>query len=195
MYPKGRKETGDRTAKRPKRKFQGNQYSSKDNAKLEQSATAKKLASATSDVALHPDVEKHLLPIYEDLSKEDLLNRCLGGHTQNANESFNSTIWRLAPKHLNCGLKIVEITAFIAAGVFNEGYYAVLKIMETLELKIGQQCKFFADTSDAQRVTRQERRSLSSTKEARTARRLRQIEQNQFNEEEEGLLYGPGIAD
>lgn len=144
---------------------------------------------------LHPDVEKHLLPIYEDLSKEDLLNRCLGGHTQNANESFNSTIWRLAPKHLNCGLKIVEIAAFIAAGVFNKGYYAVLKIMETLELKIGQQCKFFADTSDAQRVTRQERRSLSSTKEARTARRLRQIEQNQFNEEKEGLLYGPGIAD
>lgn len=89
----------------------------------------------------------------------------------------------------------MEIAAFIAAGVFNEGYCAVLKIMETLELKIGQQCKFFADTSDAQRVTRQERRSLSCTKEARTARRLRQIKQNQFNEEEEGLLYGPGIAD
>lgn len=145
--------------------------------------------------ALHPDVAKHLLPIYEELSKKDLLERCLGGHTQNANESFNSTIWRLAPKHLNSGIKIIEIAAFLAAGIFNEGYYAVLKIMEMLNIKIGQQCKLCADTHDATRVTRQERRSLSSTKEARMARRQEQIEQNEFYEEAEGLLYGPGIAD
>ncbi|KYQ55491.1 hypothetical protein ALC60_05553, partial [Trachymyrmex zeteki] len=60
---------------------------------------------------LHPDVQKHILPIYENLSKEDLLQRCLGGYTQNANESFNSTVWRLAPKHLHCGLKIIEIVS------------------------------------------------------------------------------------
>ena len=41
---------------------------------------------------LHPDVQKEILPIYEDLSRDDLLERCLGGHTQNANESFNSTV-------------------------------------------------------------------------------------------------------
>jgi len=56
---------------------------------------------------LHTDVQKHVLPIYEDLSRDDLLERCLGGYTQNANESFNATIWRLAPKHLNCGIKII----------------------------------------------------------------------------------------
>ncbi|XP_071582033.1 uncharacterized protein [Temnothorax nylanderi] len=145
--------------------------------------------------ALHPDVQKHLLPIYEDLSRKDLLERCLGGHTQNANESFNSTVWRLAPKHLNSGINIIEITAIIASGVFNESYYAILKLMELLDIKIGQQCKFFADTYDAEQVTRQERRSLSSTKEARIARRQEQIELNEFYEEAEDLLYGPGIAD
>lgn len=145
--------------------------------------------------ALHPDVAKHLLPIYTELSKKDLLERCLGGHTQNANASFNCMVWRLAPKHLNSGIKIIEIAAFIAAGVFNEGYYAVLKIMETLDIKIGQQCKLFADTYDAKRMTRQERRSLNSTEEARMARRQEQIELNEFYEKAEGLLYGPGIAD
>nr|XP_012230245.1 PREDICTED: uncharacterized protein LOC105676716 [Linepithema humile] len=144
--------------------------------------------------ALHPDVAKHLLPIYKDLSRKDLLERCLGGHTQNANESFNSTVWRLAPKHLHSGIKVIEIAAYIAAGVFNEGYYAVLKIMETLQINIGQQCKFFADTYDAERVTRQERRSLSNTREARMARRQQQIELNEFYEEAEGLLYRCGIA-
>lgn len=41
---------------------------------------------------LHKDVAKAILPIFEDLSKEDLLQRCLGGHTQNANESFNAMV-------------------------------------------------------------------------------------------------------
>lgn len=36
-------------------------------------------------------VEKHIRPIYEELSNDELLTRCLGGHTQNSNESFNST--------------------------------------------------------------------------------------------------------
>lgn len=54
--------------------------------------------------ALHPDVQKNLFPIYKELSRKDLLERCLGG--QNANESFNSTMWHLAPKHLNYGFKI-----------------------------------------------------------------------------------------
>lgn len=35
---------------------------------------------------LYPDVLKHLIPIYEDLSRDDLLIRYLGGHTQNSNE-------------------------------------------------------------------------------------------------------------
>jgi len=100
-------------------------------------------------------------------------------------------ILRLAPKHLYCGRKIIEITAFIAVGVFNEGYYAILKIMEVLDINISQQ--LFANTYDAERITRQERRSLSSTREVRMARRQKQIELNEFYEE--GLLYGPGIAD
>ncbi|EFN70470.1 hypothetical protein EAG_00241, partial [Camponotus floridanus] len=37
--------------------------------------------------------------------------------------------WRLAPKHLNCGSKIIEIAAYLAAGIFNDGYSFVLRIM------------------------------------------------------------------
>jgi len=86
-------------------------------------------------------MKQHLLRIYEALSRDDLLQRCLGGHTQNANESFNATVWRLAPKHLNSGLKIVEILAYIAAGVFNEGYSSILKIMNALDIIVGTYSK------------------------------------------------------
>lgn len=144
---------------------------------------------------LHSDVQKHLLPIYENLSRTDLLERCLGGYTQNANESFNSTVWRFAPKHLHCGIKTVETAAYIAAGVFNEGYGSILKIMDELKIVIGQQCRLFAEKCDSERIERQERRSISSTREARLARREEQSALNEFYEKSEGLLYVAGTAD
>ncbi|GFX33519.1 uncharacterized protein TNCV_1931861 [Trichonephila clavipes] len=51
------------------------------------------------------------------------------GHTQNANESFNSTIWRLSPKHLHSGVKIVELSSYLAVGLFNEGNSSLLMVM------------------------------------------------------------------
>jgi len=141
------------------------------------------------------DIEKHLIPICEKLSKEEFLTRCLDGYMQNSNESFNSTIWRLAPKHLNSDPKIIEIATFIAADISNEGYSTILQTMMLLEINIGQQYKMFADEYDEEQITRQEWRRLCSTKEARIVHRLDQIQQNKFYEEADGLLYESGIAD
>jgi len=133
---------------------------------------------------LHPDVAKHILPIYEDLSRKELLERCLGGHTQNANESFNSTIWRLAPKHLHCGWKIIEIAAYIAAGIFNEGYLSVLKIMSDLQIVIGTTCRDYADTINDSRTSSQNR-----TSKIRDFEKQRLLDRNELYEEEEGILW------
>ncbi|XP_058810387.1 uncharacterized protein LOC131675426 [Phymastichus coffea] len=141
------------------------------------------------------EVEKHIRPVYENLSNDDLLTRCLGGHTQNANESFNSTVWRMTPKHLHSGIKIVEIATYIAGGMFNEGYSAVLQTMQILDLKIGQQCMNFSRQADQERIARENRRNLLASKEARTARILENLGENQFYEESEEQMYGPGIAD
>ncbi|CAK9819101.1 hypothetical protein ANTQUA_LOCUS10048 [Anthophora quadrimaculata] len=144
---------------------------------------------------LHKDIQKHIRPIYEDLSRDDLLERCLGGHTQNANESFNAIVWRLAPKRLNCGLKIVEIATFLAAGMFNEGFSFVLQTMQQLSIVIGQQSKRFAKNEDKRRIKQQERRSLHCTKEARDSRKEEKTTELQLFEEDEDMFYGPGIAD
>ncbi|GFW29792.1 uncharacterized protein TNCV_3936591 [Trichonephila clavipes] len=47
-------------------------------------------------------------PVFNDLSQPKLLQKCLGGKTQNNNESINSLIWKLCPKTLGCGRKIVD---------------------------------------------------------------------------------------
>lgn len=144
---------------------------------------------------LDATVAKHIFPIFEDLSRKDLLERCLGGHTQNANESFNSTVWRLAPKHLHCGRKIIEIAAWIAAGIFNEGYLSVLKIMSSMDIIIGPVCREIVSRNDENRKKSQERRSRSLGLSATKVAKQHQLERNELLEEEEGLSYGAGIAD
>ncbi|XP_018371342.1 PREDICTED: uncharacterized protein LOC108766507 isoform X1 [Trachymyrmex cornetzi] len=88
-----------------------------------------------------------------------------------------------------------KIAAYMAAGIFNEGYLSILMTMQLLDLRIGQQCKLFADTTDESRIERQNARQSLSSKEARTARRAEQIHLHEYYEEAEGLLYGAGIAD
>jgi len=67
-------------------------------------------------------------PIYVDLSKRELLDRCVGGFTQNNNESYNQLIWKISPKSLSGGALPVKIAAYISACIFNEGNIALLKI-------------------------------------------------------------------
>ena len=95
---------------------------------------------------------------------------------------------------VHCGLKIIEIAAYLAARVFNEGHSFILRIMSMLDI-IGSQSKSYAVDNDNRRVTRQEHRSLLEIKEARKARREQLLMENELYEEAEGLLYGSGITD
>lgn len=58
--------------------------------------------------ALPIEVFEAVKKIYEDLSAEDLLSRCLGAYTQNSNESFNSVVWTIAPKTISSGKRILD---------------------------------------------------------------------------------------
>jgi len=76
--------------------------------------------------------------------------------------------------------------------MFNEGHSFILRIMSMLNIIIGRQSESYTDDNDKRRIAWQEFRSLSKTKEVRKARREQLLTEN---EEVEGPLYGPGIAD
>ena len=105
--------------------------------------------------------------VYEELSSEDLLKRCLGGNIQNNNESFNSLVWNFAPKHHFTGKKVLEI----AACIFNEGFLPVLKIMETMGVTIGSTARNYSDVVDNARILKANKNAEINSKEARTVRR------------------------
>jgi len=118
----------------------------------------------------------------------------LGAETQNNNESLNSLIWTFAPKHLHSGLKIVEIVTFLAVMIFNEGFQTILKTI-SMGCKIGCEAQAYVHHRDQARIDRSERRSSDFAKQARIEAREEQAALQDFYEAEEGVLYGPGIAD
>ncbi|GFV59338.1 uncharacterized protein TNCV_942271 [Trichonephila clavipes] len=74
-------------------------------------------------------------PVFADLSHPALLKKCLGGKTQNPNESLNSLIWKFCPKTIGSSLQIAEIAANLATSVFNDGNQILITILEKFGLR------------------------------------------------------------
>ncbi|GFW30676.1 uncharacterized protein TNCV_456131 [Trichonephila clavipes] len=77
-------------------------------------------------------------PVFADLSHPALLKKCLGGKTQNPNESLNSLIWKFCPKTIGSRLQIAEIAANLETSVFNDGNQILITISEKFGSKINR---------------------------------------------------------
>ena len=80
-------------------------------------------------------------------------------------------VWKITPKIVPCGSKIVEMAAYITADIFNEGTASLLYYMSTMELSLEPNAHLYAQKEDAQRLTIFERRAQESTREKRMIRR------------------------
>ena len=144
---------------------------------------------------LDKDVTKVFEPIYTELRSRELLERCKGGNTQNNNESYNGLLWNFAPNQLHNGLKMIELANFLAVSIFNDAFYALLKMLQVMDVIISPIAKEYAMERDDRRIKQVELRHKASSKEGQTARRKALASQQALFKEEEGPLYGPDIAD
>ena len=159
---------------------------------------AKALGSLTSYTHKPPMPEvvfKTIKPIYKDLSSDDLLSRCLGGYTQNANESFNSVVWSIAPKAVSSGKKVVDIATDIAVLNFNDGLSSLFPVYDTLGLSVGRNLYDFCLESDENRIKAAEHSLSDAAKNARRSITSMRKELEETNTTTEGQLYGAGIAE
>jgi len=104
-------------------------------------------------------------------------------------------VWSMAPKTISSGRKVLEIAVNLAVLYFNDGYKSIMFAMKQLGFTIGLQCYNFCTEVDEKRIALSER---SLTEEAKTARKAAissRKEEHEENENLEGHLYGPGIAD
>lgn len=92
---------------------------------------------------LDEDILKAIKPAYESLSCSALLERCLGDFNQHSNKSFDSILWKIAPKDLYSGPQIITIAPYLATIIFNEGCFLLLMILKLMEVKVGLQAELF----------------------------------------------------
>ncbi|GFT50656.1 uncharacterized protein TNCV_4629091 [Trichonephila clavipes] len=156
-------------------------------------------AVATNSVSLfkHKNIVQiavmdEIKPIIAELSAPKLLKKCVGGKTQNANESFNSTVWKYCLKTSGSSKNIVDIAVNEAIVMFNEGMTGRIKIMKALGFKIGHFTITSAFKANYARIKNAEIKSKSYTLEARRASRMRKKATNEHFAELEDPTYEAG---
>ncbi|GFY16175.1 uncharacterized protein TNCV_2348201 [Trichonephila clavipes] len=126
------------------------------------------------------------------LSHPALLKKCLGGKTQNPNESLNSLIWKFCPKTISSSLQIAEIAANLATSVFNDGNQILITILEKFGLKINRNVCVSLAERDNRRIFTSRQRRLESSFEDHRAKKIKKSKEIELFQEQEGISYDPG---
>ena len=128
-------------------------------------------------------------PIFKDLTSPDLLNKCLDGYTQNANESLNQKIWKICPKNQYHGAKSVRTAVGLATITFNDGLKILSEVLDHLNIPVGTLAQSFFAKEDSERIKRAE---LRSTQDFLDYRRIKRRENIVADENVEDGAYASG---
>ncbi len=140
-----------------------------------------------------PDpIVKLVEPIFNDLAKPALLNKCTHGLTQNVNECLNGLIWDRCPKTTYVEQETVALATNLAVLKFNDGDISFLKLFEDLDIKPGFfTCKGAHDCDQA-RIKLSAKKSSEKVKGRRKS--LRHLRKKYLDnaEDKEGVTYEAG---
>jgi hypothetical protein len=78
-----------------------------------------------------------LTKIFQQLSSDELLLKCVHGETQNSNESLNNLIWMKCPKQIFVQKPVVELGVNSAILQFNEGLFGISKVLSQFGIENG----------------------------------------------------------
>ena len=133
-----------------------------------------------------------VLPIYKELTDESLLQKCLHGKTQNANEALHGLIWQRCPKTVYCGRKILENEVASAVCRMNDGSSAIKYVLERMSLRPCSQAEKGFATSCKKWARQTTMRNSELAKRRR--KELRSIKRGWTDtlRELEGETYGGG---
>ena len=144
---------------------------------------------------LQNQVLLHVKKVFLDLSKDELLSRCLHGKTQNCNESFNGMVWNRIPKERFVKLKTFEIGVHDSIIHFNVGALATLLVYDEVGVERGYWTIKGCESENRMRLNTSLRKTTESAKTQRRKLRGRKKGIIDKNREKEGKVYGSGIAE
>ncbi|CAD6227329.1 GSCOCG00011984001-RA-CDS, partial [Cotesia congregata] len=104
-------------------------------------------------------------------------------------------VWKISPKTLWRSSTVVEIAAYVAACLVNEGSHSLLLIMNSLRIDCGSNSHRYTENRNSERIDLANRRANEDTREGRMHQRQHQLDVLEVSKSAEALLYGPGIDD
>ena len=135
---------------------------------------------------------KYLKPIFESLSDDSLLLKCLHGKTQNQNESFNGLIWRRTLKDRFVKMATFELAVYDAAAHFNIGNLASLLVYDNVNIERGYYTIQGCIVDNNVRIKNAQRQSSDSAKTHRRYQRGRKKSKIDNTKASEGKVYSAG---
>ena len=138
------------------------------------------------------DIAQALLPVYRRLGDPQLLQRCLSGKTQNSNEGFHSTLWRVCPKERWASRRTVDTAVAVCAQRYNKGSSAHLDVMLELDIVGGVLAEDRFEKEDLRRVKEATHKSSEQAKTRRKAIEAVQRQERERRRGQEGVQYAPG---
>ena len=139
------------------------------------------------------NIIKHIKPIFQDLSTDDLLSKCLHGKTQNQNEALNGMIWNRLPKSRYVGLTQFGIGVYDAVAHYNIGGKATIDIYFKLGIEPGKlTMKGCSSINAADRLKNAEKKDSTKNKERRRYLRGKHKQSGDKIKHKEGKTYGAG---
>ena len=134
-------------------------------------------------------------PVFDRLSEESLLQRCLKGSTQNRNESLHATVWDRCPKSQSGTPKTVETAIGLAVINFNDGAEPLADIMQKMGLDSGSYTVKGLRKRDHKRLYHAKLKTSEQGKKRR--KRLRNVKKGfeDKRKQKEGLMYQAGAFD
>ena len=128
----------------------------------------KDVANKTKLYKPGPGLPDHIIaelkPIYERLSNDELLKRCLDGKTQNQNESLNGMIWDRLPKGVFVGSDVLHVGVYDAVSHFNIGCKSALNVLTNMGMNPGVFCTAEMKSADNLRVQKGEYKENAKNK-------------------------------
>ncbi|GFT04372.1 uncharacterized protein TNCV_1502361 [Trichonephila clavipes] len=134
-----------------------------------------------------------ILPIYQRLASNELLERCIRCGTQNANESLHSMIWAKCPKEIFVNKRRVKRAVTEAVCEYNKGTVrTIVETQKALGVATGGSTKQLATILDCRKQKFRKRRQNASNKLALKLIKKAIHKKELLARRREGMTYGAG---
>lgn len=163
-----------------------------------QAALAQNKAPGPHEKLVHTPLNKkklhpHLEPIYSRLTQEQLLQRCVAGKTQNANEALHSAVWSRCPKDKFASQKRVRFAVATAVREFNFGPAVAVDTAKSFGFRSGPHMRRLSQCRTQKRVSNSLKFKRDQQNKRRDSVRAAKLKrQEELIRLEGGLAYAAG---